>query len=89
MIIPTVGRLDAITRRYDASSRMMSASNAMLNMLSSPGFMNQNPSFLAAMETRWTLNMLQNNLLYKLSLQQEKAYEKMAKENAKTFSTFA
>lgn len=90
MIIPTVGRLDAIGRMNNAAYGWMSAADSMLNLCSFTGLSNMNLDSVRQAEQNLTMSMLQNNLIYKLSSLQEESLKKLEDENIKrTFSTFA
>lgn len=90
MIIPSVGRLDSISRMNNAAFNWMSASNSLLNLTSFSGLGNMDLSTVHNAEQNLTMNMLQNSLIYKLNAINEKRLKKLEDENIKrTFSTFA
>lgn len=90
MIIPTAGRLDAISRMNNAAFGYMSAANSLQNLISFNGLQNQSLESLNAADKSLTLSMLQNSLIYKISALREKSCKKLQDENIKrSFSTFA
>jgi len=86
MMIKPIGGLTA----SNAAFNVMSAQQSMLGLLSFAGSGNANPAFLAASEAQLQQSILQNSLMYKLGLAQEKVEKKLQEDNIKrSFSTFA
>lgn len=88
MIVPILGRLDAINRMNNSAYSWMNSANAMMGLCSSAGNLDMQTAFTAG--KRLELAMLQDSFNYKIAEAQEASLKKLSDENIKrSFSTFA
>jgi len=74
----------------NAAYNWMSAASSLTNMCSFAANPNVNPNSLLASEQQLKLRMLNDDLIYQASLQQEESLKRLKGENIdRSFSTFA
>ncbi len=79
MLVSSIARFEAVNTMNNAMLQSMQASNNMINAIGDSRTFGsiQDLSMLHKLDNRFSMTMLTNNLLYKISCLQEKMFSKM------------
>ena len=83
MLVSSIARFNALNTMNNAAFATMQISNSMLNTVDHTFGGERNLSLLHDMDKRFSLDLLTNNLLYKLAFLQEKMAAKHQNNNVK------
>ena len=85
MLVSSIARFEAVNTMNNAAFQSMQASNNMMNIIGDSNTFGSvlDMNMLHELDTRFSITMVTNNLLYKLAYLQEKMFSKMQADEIK------